>query len=392
MPSPKSPAPANGKPHPKASQELAVKEQDSRLSIRKDVSQFEARILSAGYPEEVLEDCIFLHQLNLQEFNGSHVLLAHCVRTELQIDKSDNYFYQLLGGKYFRRDKKTGKINGSIDGVREITKALREWATFNAEAGEMPFVDTPTWKQLSDYLDIKREPTEVCKFGAVVGDTGTGKSRMGKRYALLHNHGKTVHIESPSNGTISQFQVKLGQPYGVSVSAPAQERRVRIAQCVRRDSTIFVDNIQKLYNEKNGANQHVLNYLQELQDDTGCTIIMYWVPTFTDKLRNGVNQRYFEQFVGRLGGLDTILELPEYAPMADLRAIQAKMQIAGGQKALDLMKYWSRQPGRLRILYKQLQRARRHATDDGVTGINFAHLESADSLMINPLADEGGEA
>ncbi len=119
---------------------------------------------------------------------------------------------------------------------------------------------------------------------------------------------------------------------------------------------------------------------------------MYWVPTFTDKLRNGVNQRYFEQFVGRLGGLDTILELPEYAPMADLRAIQAKMQIAGGQKALDLMKYWSRQPGRLRILYKQLQRARRHATDDGVTGIDFAHLEAADSLMINPLADEGGEA
>lgn len=365
---------------------LAV-QPDSRLSIRKDVSQFMARIVNADYPEEVLEDCRFIHQLNISEFSGKYPLLANLVRTELKINRSDNFFYQLLGGKYFRRDK-GGKILGSVDTVHEIAEALRNWAVFNSDAGGMPFIETPTWQSLVDYIDLKREPTEVCKFGAVVGTTGTGKSRMGKRYALLNNHGKTVHLEAPSRGSLPKFQVKLGACYGVSISAPAQERNVRIADCVRADSTIFVDNIQKLYNRLHGPNQAVLNYLQELQDDTGCTIIMYWVPVFTDVLRGGTDQRYFEQFVGRLGGLDTILELPEFAPMADLRAIQDKMQIAGGKNALALMKSWSRQPGRLRILYSRLQRARRMATDDGVKGINFAHLEAADSTQITPQALE----
>lgn len=388
-----STAVANGKPRDNTSHlEVAVREPDSRLTIRKDVSQFEARILQAGYPAEVLADCIFIHQINQQEFSGKYPLLAQLVRTQLKIERSDAFFYQLLGGKYFRRDKASDKILGSVDTVHEIADALRTWAVFNSDAGGMPFIETPTWQSLCDYLDAKREPTEVCKFGAVVGSTGTGKSRMLKRNALLNNHGKTVHLEAPSRGSLSQFQVKLGASYGISISAPAQERRVRLGECVRADCSIFVDNVQKLYNAQHGPNQAVLNFLQELQDDTGCCIIMSWVPVFTGTLRGGANQQYFEQFVGRLGGLDTILELPEFATLADLKAIQDKMQIAGGKQALALMRSWSRQPGRLRILYSRLQRARRMATDDGVKGINLAHLEAADSTQIAPLALEGDES
>ncbi|WP_221029929.1 ATP-binding protein [Actomonas aquatica] len=362
---------------------------EGRLTIRKDLSQFEARMVQAGYPEEVFEDCLFIYQVNQREFSGKYPLLAHLVRSELRIDRSDAFFYQLLGGKYFRRQKGTGKIQGSRETVKEIADALRTWVVFNSEAGGMAFVETPTWQSVADYIDAKREPTEVCKFGGIVGSTGTGKSRMTKRYALINNHGKTVHLEAPSRGSLSKFQVKLGSCYSVSISAPAQERNVRITECVRADSTIIVDNIQKLYNKLHGPNQPVLNYLQELQDDTGCTIILNWTPVFTEIFREGADQRYFEQFVGRLGGLDTIIELPEFTPLADLKAIAAKMEIAGGKNAIDLMRRWSRQPGRQRILFSRLQRARRFATDEGCDYIKLAHLEAADCIAITPSAEEG---
>jgi hypothetical protein len=246
----------------------------------------------------------------------------------------------------------------------------------------MPFIETPTWKEIDDYITAKRAPENPCKFGAVAGSTGTGKSRMLKRWALIHNHGNTAHVEAPSSGRLPRFQMKLGAQFGIPLTAETHERLVRLAECITSKRTIIVDNVQKLYNPKSGANQAVLNYLQELQDDTGCTIILSWTPVFTQTLAHETNTQYFEQFVGRLGGLDSIFELPEYAPKADLRAIQEKMRIGGGERALEMMRRWSREPGRLRILFQRLHLARLEANDDKSDTIKLAHLEAVDKKPV----------
>jgi hypothetical protein len=354
---------------------------EDRLTIRKDLAHFEARI--AHYPDEVKEDATWLYQFNQSQFTGHYSLLAALVRKEAKMDLSDQYFYQVLGGKYFRRDPKDSKkILGSVDRFREVVEWLRRWAVFNSDAGGMPFVETPTWKELDDYITAKRAPENPCKFGAVSGSTGTGKSRMLKRWALLNNHGNTAHVEAPSSGRLPRFQMKLGAQFGIPLTAETHERLVRLAECVTSKRTIIVDNVQKLYNPKSGANQAVLNYLQELQDDTGCTIILSWTPVFTSTLTEEANARYFEQFIGRLGGIDTIHVLPEFAPVADLRAIQDKMQIGGGAKAIEMMRRWSREPGRLRILFQRLHLARLEANDEKSANIKLSHLEAVDKKPV----------
>lgn len=363
-----------------------------RLMIRKDLAHFEARVSS--YPDEIRDDVIWLYQFNQSQFSGHYPLLAHLVRHEGKMALSDQYFYQVLGGKYFRPDpKKSGKVLGSIERFREVVEWLRRWAIFNSEAGGMPFVETGTWLELEDYITATCAPENPCKFGAVCGSTGTGKSRMLKRYALLNNHGMTAHVEAPSGGRLARFQVKLGAAFGVSITAPNQERLVRLAECITSKRRIIIDNVQKLYNPKSGANQPILNYLQELQDDTGCTIILSWTPVFSKTLEDTTNTQYFEQFIGRFGGFDNIHNLPEYAPVADLRAIRDKYRVGGGEKAIELMKRWSRALGRLRILYVRLYLAKLAANDAGAKEIKLVHLESADLRPIpSTLDDQGGES
>lgn len=361
---------------------------EDRQMIRKDLAHFESRI--ASYPTEIKDDATWLYQFNQAQFSGHYPLLAALVRNEGKMDLSDQYFYQVLGGKYFRPDPKTkGKVLGSIERFKEVVEFLRRWAIFNSEAGGMPFVETPTYKELDDYITGTRAPENPCKFGAIAGSTGTGKSRMLKRWAMLNNHGNTAHVEAPSSGRLARFQMKLGVPFGIAISAETHERLIRLAECVNNKRTIIVDNVQKLYNPKTGANQPILNYLQELQDDTGCTIILSWTPVFTRTLGEATNTQYFEQFIGRLGGLDSIYSLPEFAPKGDLLAIQDKYRIAGGKESLEIMRRWSRQTGRLRILYKRIYLAKLEANEDKSKDIKLAHMEAVDRQEITlPVAGE----
>ncbi len=357
---------------------------DTRQTIRKDISQFEASI--AHYPAEVIEDVAFINQIVLQELNGHYKLLPPLLRKEGKITVSEDYAYRLLSGRQFRLERmQPGKVPGGPAGltlVKEIAEFLRRWVAFNSEAGGLPFVETPTWRELDAYIDAVSAPENPCKFGAICGSTGTGKSRMLKRRQLLHNQGNTAHIEAPSSGKLSRFQMKLGAAFGVAITTETSERLIRLNKCLTGKRTIIVDNVQKLYNPKHGVNQPVLNYLQEINDDTGCTIILSWTPVFGQTLADPANTQYFEQFIGRFGGLDNVLTLPEYAPMADLRAIADKLRVAGGKASLEVLRRWSREPGRLRILFRRLHLARLAANDDGSKDIRPGHLAAADLRLV----------
>jgi hypothetical protein len=331
----------------------------------------------------------FINQVVLQELNGHYKLLPPLLRKEGKIEVSEDYAYRLLSGRQFRLERmQEGKVPRGLALVKEIAEFLRRWVVFNSEAGGLPFVETPTWHELDAYIDAVSAPENPCKFGAICGSTGTGKSRMLKRRQLLHNQGSTAHVEAPSSGRLSRFQMKLGAAFGVPITTETSERLVRLSKCLTGKRTIIVDNVQKLYNPKTGVHQPVLNYLQEINDDTGCTIILSWTPVFGQTLADPTNTQYFEQFIGRFGGLDNVLTLPEYAPMADLRAIADKLRVVGGKASLEVLRRWSREPGRLRILFRRLHLARLAANDDGSKDIRPGHLAAADLRSVPaPAAD-----
>lgn len=358
---------------------------------RFDLIKFEGLI--ADYPPEIKEDLIWLASWRHSEFSGHNALLHEKIRS-LGVDVSEQYVYQLLAGKYFRPDRKTGKRTGSVETVRELVQACRQWAFVNAESGGVPFVEHQEWRDLCAYLDGVRNPENVTRFGGIVAPTGRGKSRMLKRYAALHNHGKTVHIEASRSGTLNRFQQKLGGCYGVPAYAAAAERLERISANVRHDRMIIVDNAQKLYRPKDGGNQPLFDYLQELQDETRCTIVLSWTPGFTKTMTEGsaTERAYFEQFIGRLGGLDQVHAMPDYMPISSIRDVAEKFDLGGGEAAVQLLRKWSRLPGRDRILFSRLQTALLIAKNEGAKRPKLEHLKAADLQEVPERTGEEDES
>lgn len=366
---------------------LGAAQSKAPLAVRMELSMVEAAI--AHYPADVQPDVLWLHNFRHTEFSGRTALLTHFINERLGMKASEQYVYQLLAGKYFRKDKE-GKLLGSVDTVREIAAAARNWAAVNADACGLPFVEDVEWQDFCDYIVTVRNPENVVRFGGIVGATGRGKTRMVRRYCILHNHGNCVRIEAGVGMTVAKFEQKLGWCYGVPFSANSTERRERIYTNVRRDRTIFVENVQKLHRPQDKGNQRLFSWLQELQDETQCSIVMTWTPGFTRILTDAQTEegKYFEQFVGRLGGMDSVHQLDAYRPTESLRQIAEKFALGGGAKAVELLKKWSRQPGRDRIMFRRLQLALVAAKADGAKRVALEHLQAADLQPVAAPADE----
>ena len=236
--------------------------------------------------------------------------------------------------------------------------ALRKDAQLKANAGKVPFIMTGTAQSIWNYIDLKRAPDRVNKFGVVIGETGSQKTATFREYVTVNNHGTCVWLEAPAKPRVGEFIADLGECYGCPRNSNTARRMVKIAESVTDRKTIIVDNVQRLYDPKNEGNQEIFNFLQKLQDKTRCTIILSFTPTFENTFRQGRDKGYFEQFEGRAGGKRSFLRLPTHAPEEDVIQIAEAFGLQQPGKHEDYLVAISREPGRIRTLFEALQTAK----------------------------------
>lgn len=334
-----------------------------------NAADFAARI--AHYPEETKEDAMWLHFYTHNKCGG-HTTVAAKIARDLGFRVSDNYLYQIASGVYFRN--KVGKT--AVSNFLELVAALKRHDQLASASGKTPFIETGTYHEISAYIDLKRAPDTVCKFGMIAGDTGVQKSESLKRYSLLNNHGAVVRLEAPAQVTLARFLIKLGVCYGIGASISTSARMIEIERCVNDKRTIIIDNAQRLYTPTTGRSQPIYSYLQELQDDTGCTIILCVTNEFPETMLNGKDKDFFHQFSGRIGGIDKILRLPQYPPKADIIQIAEAFGVADIKSTLPTLNEWARGKEKIRILFDRLQDARRLANAEGSESITPDHIEA----------------
>ncbi|MCX6950580.1 MAG: ATP-binding protein [Verrucomicrobia bacterium] len=356
-----------------------------RVKVRKDIAGFEAA--TAHYPERAREAASFVFQFMNNRCNGSPALVAAVLKKldAAAYENKENYIYQVTTGRYFKQATGAQAINALV----EIADHLRRYDITASQAGKVPFNEKlSVWKDVRDYIDRKRARDAVCKFGAIEGATGTGKTAATKHYQLLNNHLTTVRFEAPSHPSLARFMCKLGACYNIAGTQRTNERILSIEENVNDTRCIIIENVQKLYNPKNGANQAVFSYLQELQDDTGCTIIMTWTPVFRKELTTGKDAGYFAQFVSRWGGMEDVLVLDRKPAKTDLRSIAEQFEIENFDACFPILKEWGSQAGPLRILYERCQKAKLLAGGKAPT---VDHLEAVSTEPISFSKDDGTE-
>lgn len=349
---------------------------------------------TAHYPDAMRGPVGWLQGFYLDHCKGNKASLR-AIAAQVNHDKSEAFFNNLLYGYNFRQTNAAGVWK---EGGRawceclEMIEALRRYARQAEQLGRMPFVETPTYKCIANFITARRALSAVCKTGGITGATGAQKSACFKHYRILNNHGQVIHIEAPANGRLAALQRKIAEAYHVNDANIRNRREEAIREQVNETRCIIIDNAQELYNPGKGSNQPAFSWLRELQDDTNCTLILSFTTDFVDVLTAGRAKGYFEQFVGRMGGMDSLMQLPDFAPVADLRVIARSFGLDAGKGAMEWLTRWSRREGRVRIVFDKLQLASQFARLDGRKVITLADLEEADAFRPQAVgSDEGGE-
>ncbi len=377
---------------------LAVQAGSYPTRARTTKSLAELEVAIHHYPDPIRIASVWLQGFFLDHCRGNAISLQ-AIAAKIGCDKSVEYFYNVIQGYYFRTD--TGRwVKGgrAWSEFLEMIESLRRYEQQASRAGRLPFVPTPTYHCISDFITTKRALAAVCKIGGIIAPTGGQTSESFKFYRDLNNHGQVTHLEAPASGALTELQCNILEQYnvkGMKLSLRAA-RAQHLRENINETRCIIIDNAQVLYHPGWGSNQQCFNWIRELYDTRRPTIILKFTEEFLKDLSQGAAKGYFEQFIGRMGGLNSLLRLPEYAPAADLRVIAKSFGLDPGKGAMEYLYKWSRQAGRIRIVFDRLQLAQSFAKADKRDKRDRITLEDlAEADQYTPPStgsdDEGGE-
>lgn len=311
------------------------------------------------YPEELREPYIWLGCFFREECSREYDVLVDRAR-KLGITFDKTTWSKVMRGKW-NRDANDHLVDTPVVALPKLLKAidaLRKDARVKEQGGRVPFIETGTTKVIFNYVEKKRAPDRVCKFGVVIGETGNQKTAAFKEYCRQNNHGTCVWLDAPETPSIYRFKTDLAVRYGRNAQESLPKKEHAIFEAVNDRKTIIVENVQRLYDPRMEGRQPVFDYLQKLQETTGCTIIISFTPTFEKTFTAGRAKGFFEQFEGRAGGQKTFLRLPEYPPEEDVLQIGHAFKLTHAEKHLDYLVALTHEAGRIRILFETLQEAK----------------------------------
>lgn len=332
---------------------------------------------AALLPEDLAEPFIWLGCYIREECSRDiDIMVDRANKLGINIDKTN--WSKIIRGKW-DRDASDQKLEHPCVAKEKLVRAielLRKDSRIKEQAGKVPFVETSTSKLIFDFIDAKRSPDRVCKMGVIIGETGSQKTASTREYCRQNNHGTCVWQDAPEKASLYKFKTQLAAAYGCNPQMSLARKEFAIQSAVNERKTIIIENIQRLYMDNMEGNQPVFNYLQWLQEITGCTIIMTFTPTFERKFVGGLNQGFFEQFVGRAGGTRKFLRLPAWTPEEDVLAIAQAFKVQEAKRHLDYLVKITKEPGRIRRLFEDLQDAKIAALADGKP-LNIDYIREA---------------
>lgn len=349
-------------------------EASAKNTIRYDDSTIEHE--AAHMPDELRDDYRWLKAFVREECSRDiHRLTERFGKVGVYHDATT--WSKILRGQW-NRDRNGVPLPSPVIAADRLSAAvaiLRADVHAAALRGRVPFIDTTTTQSIMDYIDALCVSDRINKFGVVVGYTGSQKTASFREFERRRNHGRTRWIEAPENGAMGEFITLLGVAFGYSKQSSASKIRANLMDTVRPHHCLIVDNCQDLYREKD-RRQPAFSYLRRLQDVTGCTVVLSITTEFHGILTSSMAKGYFEQFEGRSGGRHKWLILPEYPPDDDVLAIAKGFGLEDARKHLKELVKISREPGRVRRLFEDLQEARIIANSQK-TRLTIDHVREA---------------
>lgn len=333
---------------------------------------YESKVLEAHadtYPEAMREPFLWLAQFICENCGRSLDVCEHKIR-ELGFPTTAGTLSKILRGRWrTNADNEPVTPVMALEGFINLVEALRAQPEISAMAEKVRFVETDTYLIFEDYVNERHAEDAICKFGFVIGPTGAQKTSCCKHYRRK-NWRNCIWLDSAERPSLGLLIRDLCKAKNISPNVSLVRARLQFRENVTANTVIILENVQRLYTDPamgtlaEGA-QPMFSFLQKLQDETGCTIIFTATPQFYNLFINGISKGFFEQFEGRMGGRDEFLILSEYASEEDILKIAEAYELTDAAIHMEYLEGVSRLPGRIRILFFALQKAKATAVRAG---------------------------
>lgn len=331
--------------------------------MAKSINEIEGLIVN--YPEEVKQDVLDLYKYMLDKCQGNRKVLEANLQT-LGVGKSDTYLFKLFSGGWIEK----GVFTASIDTIKGMAKAVRDAELGRLTSGSIPHTETDIVRLMRNAIDAIRQKDNICKWLYVVGSTAGQKSYSARYYAASRQSRDTFYMESPATANLMPLASRMSKFLGCPESLATYRKVQWVEDNTKPNHCFIIDNAQRMYDPRRGMTQPTFSFLQAVQDITKCSIVLIFVDEATgegdslSRVMNGRSRGFFDQFIGRGGGEDQILRLPNVRSDSDLLAFakSAGFKSSEDRRAiLPFLKYLDRQRGSMRIPLRALQAAARFA-------------------------------
>lgn len=321
--------------------------------------------IAATYPDEMREPFLWLADFTAEQCGRNLNTLEQKLK-QLGLPTTAGTISKIMRGRW-NRTAKNEKCPPAmaLSGFIDMVEKLRANPDISETAELTRFIVTPTAQLLMDYIDQRRSPTRINKFGMIIGPTGAQKTATFKHHISLPGNNRNCKwTESPHRPKMSHFVTNLARVYNIPLLASLMRKMIRIQDNLTHRKCIIFDNVQRLFVD-DSVNQEIFNFIQRLQEETGFTPIFSATPEFYGEFLRGARSGYFEQFEGRVGGRDQFLILPKYTPMEDILVIAASYGLQDAEAHIEYLTKVAKLPGRVRRLFQALQTAKEESVDVG---------------------------
>ena len=219
------------------------------------------------------------------------------------IDKDATTAYRLFLGRYGAR----------YDNLVASVARYRKIAVARGTRKSIGFVETTTW----DKIDKVCRHALVGQLPAFIfGVSQIGKTTSLQEYARRNNHGTTRYIRMPASPGFHDALGAIARACYVTSRLSSRDLRERVIGAVNDRMLLIIDEMhQPLISGRGNTAVHIIEWLRELYDRTGCGMVFCGTNVFRTGLETGKFALILDQF--RRRGIIQ-LTLPDVAPRADI--------------------------------------------------------------------------
>lgn len=326
-------------------------------------------------PEAVQSQFLWLGAYCRTECQGD-VKILHERFKKLDVDHNITSWQKILRGQFYHDASGLRQKHPAISEInfKEAVRTLQENAHRFSGEGTIGFVLTPSAQTMVDYVDLKAAPYRINRCGMIIGETGNSKSATMNYYKCQHpSH--VLLTEAPYRPSSNLLAEALADCLGYGDQNSKRRKERYLQDNLTSEHRVIIENIQRIYDPSLEENQQSFSLLQRLQEQTHCCLIFTLTPLAEKKMLRGAQKEFFEQFIGRCGGVRGLLRLPAYPSEEDVLAIARAYAMKDADKSLTYLSKFAREQGRIRPLFEYFQNAKLLA-DDQKQPLTIKHLQA----------------